>query len=101
MILAALILIAIVAILQAIDALKTVRGIAAGFEEGNQIIRAFFGPKPKEWQIFLVNYVTLSLFAAPALFSENVGVYGLGMGLLTGLAARHIQGIYEWHKAGF
>jgi hypothetical protein len=100
MTIAVLIFLVLIAILQAIDTEMTVRGISHGFEEGNWIIRGIFGPKPKGWQIVLVNVLTLFGCASPAIFSQNVGLWGLGMGLLTGLAARHVYGIYEWRKAG-
>ena len=100
MTLTVLIAIILVAILQAIDTEMTIRGIAHGFEEGNWIIRGIFGPKPKGWQIVIVDGFTLFGCASPAIFSQEIALWGLGMGLLTGLAARHIQAIYEWDKAG-
>ena len=101
MLVATLILMSAVAAIQAIDVAHSVRGFAAGYVERNPIIEKLFGLRPAAWQIVLVNTATLLLFAAPALASRNAGIWGAGMGLLTGLAGKHIFAIHEWHRLGF
>lgn len=101
MIIALLISIAVVAAIQAWDASLSERGFAKGYTEGNPWIRAIFGLRPKTWQLYAYNTMWLVGFAMPGVFSKgNTGLFGVSLGLLTGLCARHIQAIYRWRKLG-
>ncbi len=97
MIIALLITIAVVAAIQAVDVRLSERGFAKGYTEGSSYKRELFGLRPTTGQLYLINTATLVLLAIPGFF-EVTRWYGLG--LLTGLAARHIQAIYRWRKLG-
>lgn len=101
MIIALLISIAVVAAIQAWDVSLSERGFAKGYTEGNPWIRALFGLRPMTIELYGYNTLWLLGFALPGVFSRgNAGMFGVSMGLLTGLCARHIQAIYRWRKLG-
>lgn len=86
----------------ALDYYITCMGIKQGVaEEGNPIVRYFYGGKPNPLQLMaaLLPQDVAALTAATLLiiFMPNPG---LGLGVAGANVARHIYEIYQWEKLG-
>ena len=100
MIFVILILMAAVATAQAIDVRYSLRGFASGHQlEGNRLLVWLVGAKPTLVQFIVFHTAELVLCAASG-FTGDPALFGLSVGCLVALAARHIQAIRMWRKLG-